>query len=719
MPERLTLTGTVTRLIFTDKAGAFRILELQPKGANKREIVRGDWPQARVGAHIEADGAWEKRKGKDEIQFKARTIQEIVPTTAGSIQAWLEGGAVKGIGKVSAKKLVKTFGARVLDILDEQPERIGEAGIGRKQCEKIIEGWKIASATRVIMQFLREIGVGPERSNAVWKMFQDHPAIQGSPAVLVARLRRNPYRLMRVRGIGFALADQAAGKLGLRADSDYRVDAGIEHILIERKEDGHVWTREPLLLAKAKELLGVHPDKITARIQVMLETRFIAKTPWEPSQYALTRLARIEQSLAWKIRSLAGPAQRHPIRFSAGFTPDPTQVAALDQISDRRLAILAGGPGMGKTTLLKTCAQSAVAARLTVALCAPTGRAAKRMSEATGMEATTIHRLLGMKGGDGPQRNRNNPIEADWIIVDEVSMLDMELAWRLFDAIPDHARVLLVGDPDQLPSVGPGQVLADLIECGVITVARLTRIFRQQAGSGIPVMATDVIHGTLPELDPDSPDCPFVDANSIEAEGDALTGRVVQRIVEESHKIGTRMQVLAPMRNGALGTIALNKALREAFNPDTGQPHRGWFREGDWVIQTRNNYDLDVYNGDLGTVVAIETGDERALVVDFEDRVVRYEDNVDIRDLDHAYCLTIHKSQGGQFPGVALVATTAHFVMLKRNLLYTGMTRAEKHLLLISSKRALQITCKTSGIEQRDTLLAAMVRGGGEEIGKP
>jgi exodeoxyribonuclease V alpha subunit len=714
MSEMQTLIGQVTRLIFSGKADSFRIFEVQPKGANKREIVIGEWQQARVGANIEAAGIWEKRKGKDEIQFKARSILEIVPTSADSILSWLEGGAVKGIGKVSAKKLVACFGAGLLEILDQHPERIVEAGIGKKQREKIIEGWKIASATRIIMQFLREVGIGPERSNAVWRQFKDHPAIAGQPAVLVARLRNNPYRLIRVRGIGFSLADQAAGKLGIRADADYRVDAGIEHTLQTRTEDGHVWTPEPTLLGLCKELLGVSQEKIVARIQVMQEAQQLATEPGAPNRFASVRLSRMEISLAAKIRAMSGPAPRKTMRFPAGFVPDPTQIEALNQISDRRLAILAGGPGMGKTTLLKTCAQSAVASGMTVALCAPTGRAAKRMNEATGMEAKTIHRLLEMKKGGLAERNRDHPIEADWIIVDEVSMLDMELAWKLFDAIPAHARVLLVGDPDQLPSVGPGQVLADLIACGKVTVARLSKIFRQQAGSGIPVMATQVIQGVVPNLDPDSADCPFVDAECIgeeSEEGADATAVVVQRIVQESRELGARMQALAPMRNGPLGTLKLNQALREAFNPDAGQPHRGRFRLGDWVIQTRNNYDLDVYNGDLGTVVAIEEGEETALVVDFEDRVVRYEDNEDLRDLDHAYCLTIHKSQGGQFPGVALVATTAHFVMLKRNLLYTGMTRAEKHLLLVSTKRALQIACKKSGIEKRDTLLAQRIAG--------
>lgn len=704
------LRGTVIRLVYSAKDSAFRILEVQVEGSQQRESVLGDWAGARVGASIEAHGFWQKRKGSGSLQFRAAYLQELLPQDPSGLEAWLGSGAVKGIGKATAKKLVQRFGKDVVRVLDHNIERLAECKINKKQQERIVEGWAAAQATRMIMQFLRGIGIGPERSHSVWRKFEKVPWVQGSPAVLVSRLRDNPYLLIWVDGIGFTMADQAAGKLGLKADSPFRVDAGIQQVLKDRGGDGHVWTPERKLYSLAKQLLGVSDTLITESLARQQEENLLVNilSPSAEPLWSIRWPAHVERELARQIERFQGPTMRISMLFPEGFRPDPTQESALLSISFSRLAILAGGPGMGKTTLIKACVLSAQKAKLRVTLCAPTGRAAKRMEEATGVPASTIHRLIEYRGGT-PKRNAQNPIQTDWLIVDEASMLDQEIAWRLLDAVPDNARVLFVGDPDQLPSVGQGSVLDDLIASESVTVARLTKIFRQGEGSGIPLLARAILQGQKTDL-AGLPDCAFQDVDAYANEED-LTRAVVHRIMAECFEADAPVQVLSPMRNGPLGTKALNEALREAYNPDRKQPTWGRFRVGDYVIQTRNDYDRDIFNGDLGTVLRVEHGEDGpVMTVHFEGRgEVAFPRFDDARDLDFAWCLTVHKSQGGQFPAVALVATTAHYTMLKRNLLYTGITRAEKRLLLLSTPRALALARRESGIVERCTMLKAFL----------
>lgn len=629
------------------------------------------------------------------------------------MKAWLGSGAVKGVGKATAEKLVKKFGKGLVQVLDHQIERLSECGFSQKQIEKIRKGWADAQATRVIMQFLRTVGIGPERSNAVWRRFSEVSWVQGNPSVLVSRLRDNPYQLMWVDGIGFTMADQAAGKLGLLADSLFRVEAGIQQVLRDHGSEGNVWCPRKDLVSGAKELLGVSDDLIQAQIATLVDGETLVRT--SDDLLALKWPARIEEYLAQRIRALIGNAKRISIVFPDGFRPDATQKFALEKIASSRFAVLAGGPGMGKTTLIRSCALSAQKAGLRVALCAPTGRAAKRMQEATGIEAKTIHRLIEQRRDRQYLRTAENPIEADWVIVDECSMLDQEIAYRLLDAVPKNARVLFVGDPDQLPSVGQGNVLGDIIASGAVPVANLTKIFRQGEGSGIPVLAKAVLEGRKVDFAGLS-GCIWEDADA-HAGAEIVTGSVVGAILEFAEEVGSPVQVLSPMRNDPLGTKALNEELRTRLNPDNGQKSWGRFRVGDSVIQNRNNYDLEVFNGDMGIIRAIETGlDGFRIHVEMDGRTVVYDDAKDVNDLDYAWCLTVHKSQGGQFPAVALVATTSHYVMLKRNLLYTGITRAEKHLLLVSNQRALGLALRQSGIVHRETRLTNLLR---DSAGRP
>jgi len=712
------VTGTVTKLIWTDRTSDFRIFEVA-LSARERKVVLGEWSRAKVGVRVEAFGQWKRRKGTDELQFHAGFLQEVIPEDASGLLAWLETGVVKGIGKPTARKLVDHFGAQLTEILDHCPERLTECGIPAKRCEKIRASWGEAQATRMIMQFLRKIGIGPERSNAVWKHFSKFRWVGNNPATLTSRLGDNPYMLTDVRGIGFVQADQAAGKMGVPADSDYRVDAGIRHVIVQITDDGHVWMPLGDLTQKALELLGVDRKQITDRIQSMVESETLVLRPSNGALLVSTKkLANIEGWLASEIARLNRPATPIPAALPTGFRPDPTQVAALEMVLRSGLAVLTGGPGMGKTTLIRACVLSAQKDGLSVTLCAPTGRAAKRMEEATGLPASTIHRALEWRYMDGPVRDNGNPLDTDWVIVDEVSMLDQEIAWRLLRAVRDGTRVLFVGDPDQLPSVGAGNVLGDILKSGIVPVARLTKIFRQGEGSGIPILAKAILEGRQASFHALS-GVEYLDLEDFPKE--SAFDRVIGTVSEFTRRTGIRVQVLSPMRGGPLGTITLNRALRELYNPDRGQDHSGFHRIGDLLIQTKNNYRLNVFNGDMGTVVGFERdGDDITMLVDFDGTVVRYEDKDDLAALEYAWALTIHKSQGGQFPAVCVVATTSHFVMLKRNLIYTGITRAEKHLFVLSGEKAFGLVRRKSGIEERCTLLTESIcQSAGKNEGRP
>jgi exodeoxyribonuclease V alpha subunit len=718
MATQTQLCGTVTKLIWSAKDSAFRILEVSTDKGRDRKTVLGDWQNARVGARIEAYGEWQKRKGTGELQFRARYLQEAIPEDASGLLAWLKSGAVKGIGKVTAQKLVDHFGEKLPRVLDEDPEQIAACGIRPKQREKIRNGWAAAQATRIIMQFLRKVGIGPERSQAVWKHFSRYSWVGNQPQVLVGRLSDNPYMLTDVAGIGFVQADQAAGNLGLSADSNDRIDAGIRHVITQNTDDGHVWISFDDLLAKALDLLGVQEEHIVERVLALQESAQIVVRPGIDSQRISTRrLAWIERHLALEIQRLNVPARAIPGRYPSGFVPDPDQRKALEIVLRSGFSVLTGGPGMGKTTLIRACVLSAQAAGLRLVLCAPTGRAAKRMEEATGHPASTIHRAIEWRGGIDPGRNSQNPLEADWVIVDEVSMLDQDIALRLLQAVKTGARVLFVGDPDQLPSVGPGNVLGDILESGVVPAARLTKIFRQGEGSGIPVLARSILQGTRVDF-AGLNGCAYLDIEALPESEDRFEA-VMAAIRAFTEQTGERVQVLSPMRSGPLGTNALNTALREFYNPDRGQDHWKWFRVGDLVIQTKNNYDLGVFNGDMGEIVGFEREDDDVtMLVSFDGHVVRYEEPEDAAALEYAWALTVHKSQGGQFPAVCVLATTSHFVMLKRNLLYTGVTRAEKHLLMISGSRAQRLIRQETGILHRETMLADILKDHGERYGR-
>jgi exodeoxyribonuclease V alpha subunit len=738
------MRGRVTRLLYRAEDSDFCIFEVDIAGEDARTVAKGAWLAPRIGAEVELQGSWKPRKGRaDELEFVATSISEVTPKDTDGLYLWLRSGAIRGVGDVWARRLVDHFGMDFPRVIDQAPDRLAELKMPERLIEIIKKGWAEVAPQRVLMPFLREIGLGTEMSATVWRHFER--AVDGDTGALVKMVRDNPYMLTEVSGIGFAIADQVAGRLGIALHSQARVRAGIDYVLHRQAADGHVWIEHERLVTNVGRLLGrgVSEETINATLSAVeaegKAAPFRSKMVGGREAWAEARACQVEEELAASIRAVAGPAKPLEVIQPEDFTLDPSQLEALEAISASRLAVLTGGPGMGKTTLIAQLLASAAKAGLSTSLCAPTGRAAKRMSEATDHEAKTIHRMMIYYDDEGAPRwhDKSNPLPAQLVIVDETSMTDQYIAAKFFDAIGPDTRVLLVGDVNQLPSVGQGRVLEDIIASGIVPVGRLTKIHRQGAGSSIPVIAQSILDGKVPQFcgQPDVPVLNLVKLRerldeTLDREGVTgkarkdeldrrLTAEAVRCVTIESKRQGSRLQVLAPMHKGPFGTVALNAALRERFNPDVGQPQLrdGSFRVGDQVIHLVNNYEKGVFNGELGRVSGVSQAKdgEEILHVDFEEasgtRTVLYEGSGEQRQLDHSYCLTFHKGQGAQFPGIAVFADTSHYNMLTRNLVYTGLTRAEKHALFATSTRALQMTCDKERMTPRRTALAELVSG--------
>jgi exodeoxyribonuclease V alpha subunit len=743
LPGVTDMRGRVTKLIYKATDSDFCIVEVEPTGEDERAIVKGAWMEPRIGAILDMHGVWKPRKGHlGEMEFAASAITEVVPKDSEGLYLWLRSGVIKGIGEVWARRLVDHFGMDLIRVMDEDPDRLAEVEVPPRVMEVMKAGWVAAAPQRVLMPFLRECGLGTEMSGTVWRHFKEE--VKGNAAALVETIRANPYLLAEVSGIGFKIADQAAGRLGTTANSPARVMAGIEHVLHQQGQEGHVWIERERLSANARRLLGGVSSAVIDECLAAAEEKGEAATLRKQTVrgrecWANATASQVEKDLAERIKAISGPAAPLEVIHPVGFTLDPSQITALEAIIATRLGVLTGGPGMGKTTLISQLLAGAAKANLSVQLCAPTGRAAKRMSEATGYSAATIHRMMIYKdeAGEPKWHDRNNPLPAQLIIVDEASMKDQYLAAKFFDAIGPDTRVVLVGDSNQLPSVGQGRVLEDIIESGIVPVGRLSKIHRQGAGSSIPVVARSILEGGIPKFN-GAADMPVLNLaklkERIEAKLDKdgligksrrdafdakLTSLAVHYVAQESAKLEERMQVLAPMRKGPLGTMTLNAALREHFNPDEGQPQLkdGRFRVGDQVIHLQNNYQLGVFNGEMGLVTGITQSKEGdpVLHVEFDDeggaRTVDYVGSKNYQQLDLSYCLTFHKSQGGQFRGVALFADTSHYNMLTRNLVYTGLTRAEEHMLFATSTKALQMTIDKEKATPRRTALSELLSG--------
>jgi exodeoxyribonuclease V alpha subunit len=714
------LTGAVERVTFHSEESGFCVLRVKVRNHKNLVTVVGTAATITPGEYIEAEGWWitDRTHG---LQFKTQHLRVVPPSTLEGIEKYLGSGMVKGIGPHFAKKLVRAFGEAVFEVIEQTPERLTDLdGIGPKRKQRVVEAWEAQKIIREIMVFLHSHGVGTARAVRIYKTY-------GNEAIV--RVRENPYRLaLDIHGIGFKTADTLAQRLGIPRDAVIRAQAGVRHVLQEFAEDGHCAVHQDELMDTAVALLEIPASTIAQAVELECqEERLVAEDIDGKPCLFLAPLHRAEVGVAAHLlRLLQGtlpwgaidPARAIPwVEQRTGRTLSPSQREAVATALHSKVMVITGGPGVGKTTIVTSILQILQAKKMAVLLCAPTGRAAKRLTETTSLEAKTIHRLLEFDPTSmGFVHGHTNPLRADLVVVDEVSMVDVVLMAQLLRAIPDKAAVLLVGDVDQLPSVGPGTVLADIIASGRIPTVTLTEIFRQAATSQIIVNAHRMNQGQLPIMHDDGQsDFYVIRANSPEEIQAKLLRVVTERIPQRFglHPIRD-VQVLTPMNRGSLGARALNGVLQEALNPEaTPRVTRfGWtYAPGDKVIQTVNNYEKDVFNGDIGRVTQVDV-EEGQVEIDFDGRLVSY----DVGELDEvalAYAATVHKSQGSEYPVVVLPLATQHYPMLARNLLYTGVTRGKQLVVVIGQPRAVAITVRNVRSVQRLTNLTARVRQAG------
>lgn len=710
------LSGQVEHVTFHNEENGFAILKVSVPKKKDLVTVIGSVASIHPGEWITAEGRWinDRNYGR---QLKADSIQAVAPQSREGIEKYLGSGLIKGIGPAYAKKLVQKFGDQVFEIIDRFSKRLEEVeGIGPERRKKIKDTWTEQRTVRDIMVFLHTHGVGTSRAVRIYKAYGDEA---------IAKVRANPYVLARdIQGIGFATADVLAQKLGFGKDSILRACAGLRHTLLEQSEAGHCALPREALLEHTSRLLEVDLGTVREGLARLLANgELVPDSITGEDLIFLPHLHRAETEIAAIIRRLADSPSRLPAidlekaaawaETRTGKQLAPGQRNAIELAFQNRLLVITGGPGVGKTTLLNSLLFILRAKKIVPLLCAPTGRAAKRLSESTGLPAQTIHRLLGNKSG-GNEKARG--LACDVLIVDESSMIDLPLFARLMHALPGKAHLILVGDIDQLPSVGPGLVLAHLIESGRFAVARLTEIFRQASDSRIITGAHRINEGLLPEWPKKDElgDFYFLerpDAESIRQTVVELTATRLPAKFKCDPK--QDIQILAPMNRGSLGTQELNRLLQNTLNPgseiDTGVERFGrTFRPGDKVIQTRNNYDKEVFNGDIGQVAAVHAEDKE-VSVRFDQRAVLY-DFHELDELSLAYAITIHKSQGSEFPIVIIPLAMQQFLLLQRNLLYTGVTRGKKMVILVGETRALQHAIRNARATQRTSGLLARLK---------
>jgi exodeoxyribonuclease V alpha subunit len=730
-PEQ-TLQGTVERLVYSGGDGTFTVarfqVEVKLESAPDGQVtIVGPLVGVPAGAVLRVSGRFETTARFGE-QFRVTRYTEVAPQTIEGLRRYLGSGLIKGIGPEFASRIVDRFGIETLEILDREPGRISEvSGIGPSRARAIRAAWTAQREVRKVMVFLQGYGVSPAFAARIYKKY-------GGAAI--ARVRENPYRLaFDIWGIGFLSADKLAAALGVGRDAPERAEAGVRHELQQAATSGNVFVPRGQLVRAAAALLERPEEEVDAAIERLARTGEVAidatvvEDAHEPAIYE-AELYRAEKALAAGLRKLlAAPAPKLEIdearalawyEKSAGIALARQQADAVRAALSAKAVVITGGPGVGKTTIVRGIVSILGKKGVSVGLAAPTGRAAKRLSDATGMPASTLHRLLEWRPADASfGRNAARPLECEVLIVDEASMVDVRLGADLLAALAPSARLVLVGDVDQLPSVGPGTVLRDVIESGVVPTVRLTEIFRQAAESLIVVNAHRVHDGELPDLGvppagagPDRRDFFFLEEED-PAKAAALVSDLVARRLPLRYELAPHeIQVLTPMRRGDLGAENLNKLLQYELTEKKGAPalERGArvLREGDKVMQLRNDYDKEVWNGDCGVVERVDV-DGGKVVVRFDDRQVDYElDEADALVL--AYAATVHKSQGSEYPAVVVPLHTQHYVMLQRNLLYTAITRGKRLVVLVGTRKALGLAVRNADVAARASGLAARLR---------
>jgi exodeoxyribonuclease V alpha subunit len=715
-----TLAGIIERVTFHNADNGFAVLRVQANGRSDPVTVVGHLANALAGEYFEASGAWVHDRDHG-LQFKADQLRTTPPHTAAGIEKYLCSGLVKGIGPHFARKIVEVFGDRTLSIIDESPAFLQEIkGIGPRRIQRIRQSWQEQKAVRAIMVFLQTHGVGTARAVRIYKTYGDQA---------VELVRTNPYRLATdIWGVGFKTADELAERLGIDRASPMRAHAALRFVLQELSNEGHVGFPEAGVIQRTAVLTQIDLSIIQEAVEHERQEGAIIREPGgdEPWLY-LKRLFLAETGVARALRSLSEGTHPLPaieiekalawVENKIGLELAESQRDAVRQATTCPVLVITGGPGVGKTTIVRAILEIFAAKGSRCTLCAPTGRAAKRLHETTGREARTIHRLLEFDPGRGGfKRDRDNLLDMDLLVVDEASMVDVVLMHQLLQAVPSGACLVLVGDVDQLPSVGPGTVLADIIASRAMPVVRLTEIFRQAEQSWIVRAAHAVNHGDMPESAPSSTtdaaagpgDFYFVEASTPETILERIITLVRERIPARfGLDLMRDIQVLTPMNRSELGARNLNAKLQEVLNPPRSAPEvqrYGWsFRVGDKMLQTVNDYKKEVFNGDIGRITAVNEVDQE-LTVDYDGRPVVY-DFGELDELALAYALTIHKSQGSEYPAVVIPLHTQHYMMLQRNLLYTGITRGKKLVVLVGSRKALALAVQRQDTARRYSAL--------------
>ena len=708
------LEGVVERLTFADPESHYAVVRLKVKGRRDLVTVVGPLAGTREGEQLQLKGRYEIHPKWGE-QFKVTWWFAVLPATVAGIQRYLASGLVKGVGPELAKRLVEHFGDKTLEIIDHTPERLKEvSGIGDKRIQQITRDWQEHKGAREFLVALQGLGLSLGFATKIYKQY-------GDQALEVATA--NPYQLaLDIQGLGFATADRLASRLNLDPLTPARLAAGLVHILENMAGEGHVYAPKELLLDQTTELLQVPRKPLQQALEHLArEGRLVLQDLPEgravyrkPAWVAETGVAR---DLGRLKTTGAVPAPLHldelisQVQEERGLELSEEQARAVALALREKVVIITGGPGTGKTTIVSCILDLYRRLGARVLLMAPTGRAAKRLSETTGAEAATIHRALEFSPQlGGFRRNAAEPLRADAIVVDEMSMVDIFLMYHLLRAVPATARLILVGDVHQLPAVGPGNVLKDLMDSGVVPMARLTQIYRQAKQSLIVVNAHRVNHGVFPELAglEDDKDFVFIPRQNPQALKGSLLNLVCNELPRRYGFDPVRdLQVISPMHRGAVGVQTLNHELQARLNPRAPRFTFGarTFRRGDKVMQLRNNYYKEVFNGDIGLVTGF-IPDTGQLLVEFDGRTVTY-DSGEGDEITLAYAVTVHKAQGSEFPGVVLILTTHHYLLLQRNLLYTALTRGRRLVVLLGTKKALAIAIKNDQPVRRFTDLTA------------
>ncbi|MBQ6315955.1 MAG: ATP-dependent RecD-like DNA helicase [Oscillospiraceae bacterium] len=706
------LRCVVERVTYQNETNGYSVIKCRAKGYADLITVVGSMPEVHVGSVLTLSGEWTVNP-KFGRQFTVSGFEETLPATVYGIEKYLGSGLVKGIGPKFAARIVRAFGADTLNVIEEDPDALLRVpGIGKLRVERIKKSWDEQKEIKNIMLFLQGHDVSTTHATKIYKTY-------GSDSIRV--VKENPYRLADdIWGIGFRTADTIAEKLGVEKETAVRLRSGLLYTLNRLSDEGHCYARRDQLLKTGAELLAVEESVLPAVLDEMVrqddvktemidgedsapgETAVYLPPFWFAETGTAKRLKQIFSSPPSVKVKPQGLEER--IRRVTGLNYDPAQMDAIRCAAGSKILILTGGPGTGKTTTTLGILTAFRQAGAKILLAAPTGRAAKRLSETTGMEARTIHRLLEFKPPEGCQKNEQNPLEGDVLILDECSMIDIMLMYSLLKAVPDSMTLIFVGDVDQLPSVGAGNVLRDLIDAGVFPVVRLTKIFRQAAASRIITNAHRINRGRMPDLsNGKQSDFFFLEEEDPETAAQEIVTLVKERL---PRAYGTRdIQVLTPMQRGAVGAANLNQVLQAALNADAAGLRRGGtdYRLHDKVMQIRNNYDKEVFNGDIGTVCRMNTED-RELTVSFDGREVLY-DVTELDELVLAYAATVHKSQGSEYPIVVMPVLMTHYVMLQRNLVYTGVTRAKKLMVMIGSTKALALAVRNVTVTRRNTML--------------